>query len=391
MSTTTTKTAQILQVYLSIEGAGKPKTEITTYASSAAAVRALIMQQLLTAGWATDAYEVKEQGTSASAINSALSASAYYSFDVRSTVLPWVYANAERVDSTPERRAEAKKNNEWAASGITEAAAAAKVAAAAEVQVVDESCGYCFGSGVGPRHGADCKKCNGTRKKLAAVEVAPAAEVGTGPYLVTFHHHTGAPTERRHESIGAALDDVSECGALILMEDREAAPAFLATGHPVPYTVRGGVRATLQLVPLVPPAGEGPVTFTPVVSGTDGKKEVTVYRGSDGSTKTETVQLLAAAGAAEHDVAGLAAASLSAGLEPWQRSALIDMADTPGTPADVLVLLMQCTDEQLVLAAGFQPMLPALLQSELPAPAPRAGRHQHLTASQRYAANGGGY
>jgi hypothetical protein len=49
----------------------------------------------------------------------------------------------------------------------------------------------------------------------------------------------------------------------------------------------------------------------------------------------------------------------AAGLEPWQRQALIDAAG--GEPAD---LLATCTDYQLVLAAGFMPMLPALLQPE---------------------------
>jgi hypothetical protein len=65
---------------------------------------------------------------------------------------------------------------------------------------------------------------------------------------------------------------------------------------------------------------------------------------------------------------------LSDGLEPWQRQALIDAAG--GEPAD---LLARCTDEQLVLAAGFMPMLPALLLPEqrhmlpeTPASAPRA-------------------
>jgi hypothetical protein len=475
MATTTTKTAQILEVYICIEGGkGRNKTEITTYSSSAAGVQALIKQQLVAAGWALDAYEVTEQGTSPSAINNALSASAYYSFDVRRSGLPRVYLNAERVEATAERKAEAKKNKEWAASGIVEAAAA----------VVAEQ----------------------------PAEAAPVAEAlvnGSGPYLTRIAQYDG-PLQRRHESLTAALDYLSDCGALILSEDREATPAYLATGYPVPFTVRGGLRATLQVVqqpvPVAPaeptlqqlaealPAGpflvdtigypapfehigeaclclaarrsnmpgnehnllDGagqPVPVALILQVLAQHKELTEKRlyqiqaferaaaaavapgvGGEPTPRAELMnnagfidaeptaqpgggwvsmydaqrqgidaggaqyavvcELHGNIGPAHNDrtarylmaepehfcadckqgllagvpaITPLATASLAAGLEGWQRRALIDMAgSSTDTPADVLLLIGQLSDEQLVLAAGFAPMLPALLQSELP-------------------------
>jgi hypothetical protein len=60
------------------------------------------------------------------------------------------------------------------------------------------------------------------------------------------------------------------------------------------------------------------------------------------------------------------------GFEGWQRSALIDMAAGPDTPADVLQLLEQCTDEQLVLAAGFQVHRPQVRAAWLPVLMPEA-------------------
>jgi hypothetical protein len=50
----------------------------------------------------------------------------------------------------------------------------------------------------------------------------------------------------------------------------------------------------------------------------------------------------------------------------WQRATLIDMAAGPDTPADVRELIKRLPDEQLVKAAGFVPMLPALLRTWLP-------------------------
>jgi hypothetical protein len=58
-------------------------------------------------------------------------------------------------------------------------------------------------------------------------------------------------------------------------------------------------------------------------------------------------------------------AKLEAGLEGWQRRALIDMALGQDPEAD-LPDLVALPDEELVRAAGFVPMLPALLQSDWP-------------------------
>jgi hypothetical protein len=60
------------------------------------------------------------------------------------------------------------------------------------------------------------------------------------------------------------------------------------------------------------------------------------------------------------------AADEAPALLGWQRAALIDMAADHKTPADVRELVKQLSDEQLVKAAGFVPMLPALLQTWLP-------------------------
>lgn len=232
------------------------------------------------------------------------------------------------------------------------------------------------------------------------------------PYAVTI-----AGAETRYASTTQALDAISNAGALILSEDREAAARYLNLGQKVPYTIGAGQTATLHDVrtltvgeleatsysPLhpetAPGAGGEPTTLAQLeenvglleasASGAQGGW-VSVYLADRQGIDVGGAQF--AVVCEHHGNIGAAAdipkatallrkpalfcpdccghlarqpATLEAGLEYWQRQALLSMALLQPNAAPEYEL-KALTDEELVTAAGFQPMLPALLQSDLP-------------------------
>jgi hypothetical protein len=225
------------------------------------------------------------------------------------------------------------------------------------------------------------------------------------PFVVTI-----AGVETAYASTDLALDAISAAGALILTEDREAIRGYLNRGQRVPYVIGPDKPATLHDVrtltvaetehPAQAPGAGGELVSLEQLEENAGLLEasatgaqggwVAVYLASRQGIDVGGAQFAVVCehhgniGAAVNipkatellrqpalfcpDCCGHLAsqpAKLEAGLEGWQRRALIDMALGQDPEAD-LPDLVALPDEELVRAAGFVPMLPALLQSDWP-------------------------
>ena len=225
---------------------------------------------------------------------------------------------------------------------------------------------------------------------------------------------------------GEALDAVAAAGACILSEDREAfGPNLQATGA-VSFTVAGGQRATIWHGEVYRLTQEAAALFR--ANGKEQQMQLSAlqaapflaimkalqirnaygYRGTIGNSFSYhfpaerpgvlfnliedaghvwlqgtyyngglCCPLLAEAPAPvsleDNDLpAGLMARMLAPAatiLEDWQRAALVDLAGLAPEPLPAAEL-EQLSDQDLAAAAGFHPMLPALLSQPAPEPAP---------------------
>jgi hypothetical protein len=402
----------------------------TTYTSSAAGARALLLEHLEAHGWKVDDYDVATQGTSAGSINAHLAAYTYYSFDAMGDKdKPRVMVHVTRVDATPERLVEVKKNKDWAAAKLPAAPYVAPVveeAPAAAASYLEEK-PYereekDWHTSKPARPVIVCL-CGSTRFR-AAFEEANLRETLAGRIVLMPGHYTHAEQGAQgfgHKEEFFGLDVARQLEELYLRKiDLADEVLILNVGGYVGASTRAEVayaksqgkvvrwleeelEPALGYAPLHPelaPGVDGQLVSLAYLEGNAGLLEasasgalggwVAVYlaarQGIDvggaqfavvcehhsniGAARTirQATELLRKPALFCPDCCGHLAsqpAKLEAGLEHWHRQALISMALLQPDPLAEYEL-KALTDEELVTAAGFQPMLPALLQSDLP-------------------------
>lgn len=199
-------------------------------ALSLAASARLILATLEANGWDADEFgsqhSAQGQGISASTISSHIAAGGNYSLDAYQNGRPRVMIDIELKPMSPALWAAGTLLNAQLKDGTAVAAPAAAEPVGEELATEEAA-------------------------EPQAADADDAHEPAAGPYIVTIK---GVPA--RFAELSTAMDHISEAGALILSEDRQAAAEQLPAGKVLPYTFGPGKDGKALLYMELPaPAG----------------------------------------------------------------------------------------------------------------------------------------